>query len=60
MVATIKAKFKSSVEELAKVLQCLDTQQSGALTLRCLQHAISASHPHTGRLVQQMQSGSCL
>jgi hypothetical protein len=29
MVATIKAKFKSSVAELRKVLRCLDTQHSG-------------------------------
>ena len=35
MVATIKAKFKSSVEELAKVLQCLDTQGSGVHATCC-------------------------
>lgn len=29
MVATIKAKFRSSTEELAKVLRCLDDQGSG-------------------------------
>lgn len=32
MVATIKGKFKTSVEELAKVLRCLDAQQTGATT----------------------------
>lgn len=33
MVAAIKAKFKSSVAELRKVLQCLDAEQTGALCL---------------------------
>ena len=31
MVAAIKAKFKSSVAELRKVMQCLDTEQTGTL-----------------------------
>lgn len=30
MVATIKGKFKTSVDELAKVLRCLDAKQTGA------------------------------
>lgn len=34
MVAAIKAKFKSSVAELRKVLQCLDTEQTGAVAVR--------------------------
>jgi Ca2+-binding EF-hand superfamily protein len=34
MVASIKAKFKSSVEDLRKVLQCLDTNKTGTNTLR--------------------------
>jgi hypothetical protein len=30
MVASIKGKFRSSVDELAKVLRCLDDQHTGA------------------------------
>ena len=40
MVATIKGKFRSSVDELAKVLRCLDDRGTGA----CLPDLQLAGH----------------
>ena len=43
MVATIKGKFRSSVDELAKVLRCLDGGATGAPALNACAAALTCA-----------------